>query len=188
MGQPALKVPLADEKMFVQMPDGMNAVNAKEAFHGISDIEVKSSLPRWICLRIAPELALKEKVVGFFRVQWANLSDDLCERLCLALDELLGNAMEHGGRVEPRCGCELTYLRTPRMILLQIRDAGPGFSLNAIDHAAVNNPPEDPLRHAELRLQKGMRPGGFGIMLVKQIADDLIYNEAGNEVVLVKYL
>jgi anti-sigma regulatory factor (Ser/Thr protein kinase) len=33
-----------------------------------------------------------------------------------------------------------------------------------------------------------MRPGGFGIMLVRQIADELIYNEAGNEVILVKYL
>jgi anti-sigma regulatory factor (Ser/Thr protein kinase) len=29
---------------------------------------------------------------------------------------------------------------------------------------------------------------GFGIMLVRQIADELIYNEAGNEVILVKYL
>lgn len=174
--------------MLVQMPDGTNLLNAKEAFRGISEIEVKSSLPRWICLLIAPDLELKEKVVGFFRTLWSNLSDDLCEKLCLALDELLGNSMEHGCRIEPRCGCELTYLRTPRMILLQIRDAGPGFSLNAIEHAAVNNPPEEPLRHAELRLKKGMRPGGFGIMLVKQIADDLIYNEAGNEVVLVKYL
>ena len=170
------------------MPDGMNALNAKEAFRDIPDIKVKSSLPRWICLLIAPKLELKEKVVGFFRFQWANLSDDLCEKLCLALDELLGNSMEHGCKVEPQCACELIYLRTARMILLQIRDAGPGFSLNAIEHAAVNNPPEDPLRHAELRLRKGMRPGGFGIMLVKQIADELIYNEAGNEVVLVKYL
>lgn len=170
------------------MSDGKNAMNAKEAFRGIPEIEVKSSLPRWICLRVAPELPLKEKVVGFFRSQWTNLSEDLCERLCLALDELLGNAMEHGCTREPIRGCELTYLRTGRMILLQIRDAGPGFSLNAMDHAAVNNPPEDPLRHAELRMQKGMRPGGFGIMLVKQIADELIYNETGNEVVLVKYL
>ena len=174
--------------MSLQMPDGMNMLNAKEAFQGISDVQVLSSLPRWICLRITPDLPVKEKVVGFFRAQWGNLSDDLCEKLCLALDELLGNAMEHGCKVEPRCACELTYLRTPRMILLQIRDAGPGFSLHAIEHAAVNNPPEEPLRHAELRLKKGMRPGGFGIMLVKQIADDLIYNEAGNEVVLVKYL
>jgi anti-sigma regulatory factor (Ser/Thr protein kinase) len=34
----------------------------------------------------------------------------------------------------------------------------------------------------------GMRPGGFGILLVKQIADELIYSERGNEVVLVKFL
>ncbi len=33
-----------------------------------------------------------------------------------------------------------------------------------------------------------MRPGGFGIMLVKQIADELIYNESGNEVMLIKHL
>lgn len=183
-----MKVPLADEKMFLQMSDCPNVVNAKEAFDGMPDIEVKSSLPRWICLRIAPELALKEKVVAFFHAQMANLSEDLCEKLCLALDELLSNAMEHGGQADPKCACELTYLRTPRLIMLQIRDAGPGFSLSAMDHAAVNNPPEDPLRHAELRLQKGMRPGGFGILLVKQIADDLIYNETGNEVTLVKYL
>lgn len=74
------------------------------------------------------------------------------------------------------------------MVLLQIRDAGPGFELDAVAHAAVNNPPEDPLRHAELRSQMGLRPGGFGILLVKQIADDLIYNERGNEVAFVKYL
>lgn len=74
------------------------------------------------------------------------------------------------------------------MILLQVRDAGPGFDLNGVAHAAVNNPPDNPLRHAEARAKLGMRPGGFGILLVKQIADDLIYNEQGNEVVLVKYL
>ena len=74
------------------------------------------------------------------------------------------------------------------MILLQIRDAGPGFDLNGVPHAAVNNPPDDPLRHAKTREKMGMRPGGFGILLVKQIADDLIYNEQGNAVVLVKYL
>jgi anti-sigma regulatory factor (Ser/Thr protein kinase) len=34
----------------------------------------------------------------------------------------------------------------------------------------------------------GMRPGGFGIMLVKQIADELVYNERGNEVLLIKLL
>jgi len=55
-------------------------------------------------------------------------------------------------------------------------------------HAAVNNSAGDPLRHLKHRSKLGMRPGGFGIMLVKQVADDLIYNEQGNEVVFVKYL
>lgn len=117
-----------------------------------------------------------------------DLLGDLGERLSLALDELLGNAIEHGSKAEPRRGIEVTFIRTGRMVMIQLRDAGPGFSLNAVPHAAVNNPPEDPLRHAEYRSQLGMRPGGFGILLVKQIADDLIYNERGNEVVFVKYL
>jgi len=34
----------------------------------------------------------------------------------------------------------------------------------------------------------GMRPGGFGILLTRNIADDLLYNEKGNEVLLIKYL
>jgi anti-sigma regulatory factor (Ser/Thr protein kinase) len=32
-----------------------------------------------------------------------------------------------------------------------------------------------------------MRPGGFGISIARAIADELLYNEAQNEVVLIKY-
>ncbi len=163
-------------------------MTAKEVFEKNPEIEVKSSLPGWICLKIAPEMELKEEVVRFFRSQLSDLAEDLCDRLTTALDELLGNAIEHGCSLEPKCACELTYIRTPRIFLLQIRDAGPGFALHATPHAALNNPPDDPLRHVELREQMGLRPGGFGILIVKQIADDLIYNEQGNEVVFVKYL
>lgn len=125
--------------------------------------------------------------MGFVRREISDLSDDLGEQLALAVDELLRNAIEHGcngggGMVQ------FGYLRTRRMIQFQIKDNGPGFSMDMTPHAAINNPPEEPLRHAQYRTEKGMRPGGFGIMLVKQIADELIYNEAGNEVVLVKYL
>ncbi len=166
----------------------MSVISPREAFHDTPEIEVKSALPAWICLRIAPDLKLRPIVVNFFRSYMHSLSKDLCDQLCTALDELLGNALEHGSGIEPKCACELTYIRTPRMILMQIRDAGPGFDLNGVAHAAINNPPDDPLRHNQARAEMGLRPGGFGILLVKQIADDLIYNEQGNEVVLVKYL
>jgi anti-sigma regulatory factor (Ser/Thr protein kinase) len=33
-----------------------------------------------------------------------------------------------------------------------------------------------------------MRPGGFGMLIVRQIVDELVYNERGNEVLMVKYL
>jgi hypothetical protein len=33
-----------------------------------------------------------------------------------------------------------------------------------------------------------MRPGGFGIMMTRQLVDELIYSEHGNEVLLIKYL
>jgi len=133
-------------------------------------------------------MELKAQVVDFFRSQFADLPAQLSENLIHALDELHGNAIEHGCGVRPRSEVEFTVIRTARMIEFQVKDAGSGFSLNNIPHAALNNPPEDPLRHTEHRSQKGMRPGGFGIMMVKQIADDLIYNEQGNEVVMIKYL
>jgi anti-sigma regulatory factor (Ser/Thr protein kinase) len=33
-----------------------------------------------------------------------------------------------------------------------------------------------------------MRPGGFGILLTRHLVDELIYNETGNEVLLIKYV
>jgi anti-sigma regulatory factor (Ser/Thr protein kinase) len=33
-----------------------------------------------------------------------------------------------------------------------------------------------------------MRSGGFGLMLAQAIVDELLYNEARNDVVFVKYL
>jgi ABC-2 type transport system permease protein len=53
--------------------------------------------------------------------------------------------------------------------------------------------PEIPLAtrysaHAIVREEKGMRPGGFGILTVRGQVDELLYNEKRNEVVFVKYL
>lgn len=39
-----------------------------------------------------------------------------------------------------------------------------------------------------IRKEKGLRPGGFGIRMVESMVDELLYNEARNEVVFVKYL
>ncbi len=167
----------------------MDILDAKIAFQGVSGVEVRSFSAGWVCLYVQPQLGLKERVVEFFRSHMlTDLSTELCERLAVAIDELLANAIEHGCQAEPHYGVELTYIRTSRSIMLQFRDTGPGFNWSKLSHAAVNNPPDNPLQHAQVRSQMGLRPGGFGIMLVRQIADELLYNERGNQVLLVKYL
>jgi len=165
-------------------------VDARQIFAGPSLIKVQSARPEWTQLLVPSTTDARNVVMGYVRCEISDLDDELGEQLALAVDELLRNAIEHGcadGNGTP-CMVQFSYLRTARMIQFQIKDDGPGFSMAATPHAAINNPPEEPLRHAHYRTEKGMRPGGFGIMLVKQIADELIYNEAGNEVVLVKYL
>jgi len=44
------------------------------------------------------------------------------------------------------------------------------------------------VRHMEYREAAGMRPGGFGVLLAQRLVDQLVYNEQGNEVMLIKYL
>ncbi len=166
----------------------LHSVNAREAFADVPELRVTSATPGWICIQIPPDMRWKDRVVSFFRSQMEDLEEELCNGMTMAIDELLSNALEHGCKLHPRCGVELSFVRTRSALVLHICDNGPGFSITSVPHAAVNNPPEDPLRHAEYRSQMGLRPGGFGIMLVKQVADELIYNEGGNAVLLIKYL
>ena len=72
--------------------------------------------------------------------------------------------------------------------MYRLDDPGPGFDLNNLKHAALNNPEEDPMAHMKAREEKGLRPGGLGLLLTQQMVDELVYNESRNEVVLIKYL
>jgi anti-sigma regulatory factor (Ser/Thr protein kinase) len=57
-----------------------------------------------------------------------------------------------------------------------------------LTHAAIGQPADDPIRHMEIREQRGLRPGGYGLVTVRASVDELLYNEKRNEVVFVKYL
>ncbi len=170
------------------MGEKIQLVGAHDSFPQNTHIQVRSNRPGWVSLTVSPALESKQQITRCFRPHLDDLPEGLAEGLLLATDELVGNAMEHGCRLEPDRCIDISLVRTARMILIYVRDDGAGFSMSSIEHAAVNNPPGKPLQHTELRSQMGMRPGGFGIMLAKQVADDLLYNEAGNAVMLIKYL
>lgn len=150
-------------------------------------IEVISARPDWVELLVPCEIAAAERIQGFLLRLEADLSEEVRESVGMAFRELLSNAVEWGGKLDPNRKVRIAYLRARRMLLYRIADPGPGFRLEDLPHAAVSNP-ADPLEHVRVREEKGLRPGGFGILMTKAIVDELIYNEARNEVVFVKYL
>jgi anti-sigma regulatory factor (Ser/Thr protein kinase) len=72
--------------------------------------------------------------------------------------------------------------------MYRIADPGQGFNVDELPHAAIGQPPDDPIAHMMVREEKGLRPGGFGLLSVRASVDELLYNEKRNEVVFVKYL
>ena len=151
-------------------------------------IEVLSARPDWVELLVPCELGVAERISGFMNHFESDLPPDVRDQIGQAFRELLMNAIEWGGRLDPNQKVRISCLRGRRMLLYRIADPGTGFRFDGLKHAAVVNPPDQPWQHIEERDRKGLRPGGFGIMMVKSLADELLFNEAQNEVVFVKYL
>src|SRR3954466_16253625 len=98
------------------------------------------------------------------------------------------NAMDHGGKYDARKRVRLSLLRTWGCVIAHIHDPGTGFLFDFLPHAAVSNPAGAPTKHVEIRAEKGQRPGGFGILMSRNLVDHPLYNERGNAVLFVKYL
>ena len=151
-------------------------------------IEVISATPHWVELLIPCTREAAERIQTFLMKLETDLSDDLRNTIALAFRELLLNAVEWGGKLDPNRKVRIAYVRSSRMLLYRVADPGPGFSFKGLAHAAVGQPLEQPIAHVTVRDQLGLRPGGFGIAMTRAIADELLYNEAQNEVIFIKYV
>ena len=151
-------------------------------------IEVISAKPDWVELLVPCEVNAPERVHSFLQHLERDLSEDTRESIGQAFRELLMNAIEWGGELDPNLKVRISFLRARRMLVYRIQDPGVGFRPEDISHAAVGNPSDEPFKHMTEREDKGLRPGGFGLLMTRSLVDELIYNETHNEVVFVKYL
>jgi CheY-like chemotaxis protein/anti-sigma regulatory factor (Ser/Thr protein kinase) len=151
-------------------------------------IEVISARPEWVELVVPCTREAAGRIEAVMAQLDTDLAPDVRESMAYAFRELLLNAIEWGGRLNPSRTVRIAYLRARRMLMYRIADPGPGFDLSQLPHAAVGQPPEDPIAHVQVREEKGLRPGGFGLLTVRASVDELLYNEQRNEVVFVKYL
>ncbi len=173
--------PIDPQELIRLVQDGLSA-SRQETF-----IEVTSATPNWVELLVPCDQKAAGRMRNFMMQLEADLPEDLRETIAMSFYELLANAIEWGGKLDPSKKVRIAFLRFERMLMFRIADPGLGFDMDELDHAALNNP-DDPIAHMSVRENRGLRPGGFGLLMVKTSADELIYNEARNEVVFVKYL
>ena len=155
---------------------------------GPDPIEVLSAEPNWVELRFPCELETAGRIENVVDQLNYSLPPEVRQSVRVAFHELLMNAIEWGGELNPEAQAQIDYLRTRKFVMCRIADPGMGFDPAGVEHAAVTSQAEDPMAHSEAREEKGLRPGGYGIRLAKSLVDELVYNEAHNEVAMVKYL
>lgn len=159
----------------VQNPDW------KEGLHLVS------ARPDWLSLRVDCGRLAADRLIRFLSELARDLPEVTRDNLLSAFREITLNAMEHGAGFAPDKVIDVTAVRTKRAIVYYVRDPGPGFSPADLPHAAVGHPPEEPLAHAEHRERLGLRPGGFGLLIARQVVDEFLHSEKANEVLLIKY-
>ena len=116
-------------------------------------------------------------------LHYTPLSAEEVQYLVTAVYEMAANAIEWGHRKRLELLVTVTYRIESDRVVITVKDSGPGFDRAALAHAAD---PADPGKHLDVRQALGLRVGGFGILMTRGMVDEMTYNEAGNEVRVVK--
>lgn len=149
--------------------------------------QIVSAVPSWIEVNIPAHASYLVRLITVIECLLNDLAEQEQKRIIYAFRELVQNAMEHGSGFCSDKKINIRFLRNQDFLLFQVQDEGRGFDLQAMPHAVGTrrNTAIDVVRY---RKQTGMRPGGLGISTILGIADDLLYNQKGNAVTMVKYL
>ena len=122
-----------------------------------------SALPGWVELLVPCTREAAGQIEQVVERCWARTFRRKCsESVVFAFRELVMNAVEWGGELDPRRKVRITCVRTNRMLMYRIADPGPGFRLENLDHAAIATRRSH--RAHEIRDEKGLRAGGFGLL------------------------
>jgi DNA-binding response OmpR family regulator len=115
--------------------------------------------------------------------QSTPLQHEQVMQLRQAVMEMAHNAIEWGNLHQSDRLVNITYRVYDDRLEIAIRDQGPGFDRSQLPHAAVL---DDPFTHLDVREKLGLRAGGFGLLICQGMVDEMQYNDAGNEVALIK--
>lgn len=120
------------------------------------------------------------------RVLWhSGLPESAADRVRYSVMEVGLNAIEWGNQFEESRSVRFSFSIYPDRFTARVADDGPGFDLHQVSDAEASPEPETQIR---MRRAAGVRFGGYGVRVCRRFVDDVHYNEAGNEVVLTRFL
>lgn len=147
-------------------------------------IVASSPISGWIELTASSELEQFRRLQRFSDALFASrLPEKVCEDLKMAVEEVGRNAVEWGNRFDPDKQVHVSYCMFDDRVVIKVEDEGEGFTPQS-----VPDPTADPMKTMQDRMDAGKRPGGYGVYLIQRLVDDIVYNEKGNTVLLIKHL
>src|SRR6185369_16874950 len=85
-------------------------------------IEVVSAVPGWVELVVPCTREAAEQIQPVVARLGADLPEDVLDSVAFAFRELVMNAVEWGGRLDPSHKVRITCVRTDRMLMYRISD------------------------------------------------------------------
>ena len=151
-------------------------------------IVVLSARAGWVELVLPCTQEVADRIESYVVSLETDLPDDIRASVGLVFKELLLDAMSGEGHFDPRHRVRIACLRAKRMLMFRIADAGYGFrasDIGAMDAAAPERRHNQPASASDNAVRHTLRPG---LLLARELADELLVNERRDEVVFVKYL
>lgn len=115
--------------------------------------------------------AIREEIIDY--IGTCFVSD--CGLVLVVMNEAVNNALIHGTPQGGEVRVRINKIGE-RWVVLRVRDGGPGFSYH--DLCAR-------LKEKEVSGDV-LEEGGRGVYIMYQVADKLLYNRKGNEVMIIK--
>ena len=103
-----------------------------------------------------------------------KLDEDKLFDIRLCVEEAVRNAMVHGNGGNKNLSVRVAYWVKDERFIVEVKDEGSGFDYRRL---------EDPTANESL-----MKNSGRGVFLIKNLMDEIEFNERGNKVKMVKYL
>jgi serine/threonine-protein kinase RsbW len=99
------------------------------------------------------------------------LSEDEIYQIRLMLEEAIANGVCHGNKFSTDLKVTVSLSIQNNVLTMAVKDEGKGFNPRAVP---------DPVKNEDFK------PSGRGIYLIQKYADDVKFNDTGNEIIITK--